>query len=143
MSIPALQANSELPSGEHLATLDEVAATYGSSSARRKLLMKGLRKAVASFELAGVSTIWLNGSFVTDKTEPNDIDGCWAYTSAVNIRELDPVFLGSREAMKNKYGLDFFIADIMEADSGLPFPQFFQVNRNGEPKGIIVIKLGA
>lgn len=44
--------------------------------------------------------------------------------------------------MKNKYGLDFFIANIIEAGSGLPFPKFFQVNREGEPKGILVVTLG-
>ena len=44
--------------------------------------------------------------------------------------------------MKEKYGLDFFIANFIEAESGLPFPKFFQVNRNGEPKGILVVKLG-
>ena len=51
-------------------------------------------------------------------------------------------FLGSRKAIKEKYGLDFFISNIAEAESGLPFPEFFQVNREGEPKGIIVIRLG-
>ncbi|MDE0284461.1 MAG: hypothetical protein OXN26_07940 [Gammaproteobacteria bacterium] len=33
-------------------------------------------------------------------------------------------------------------SNIAEAESGLPFPEFFQVNREGEPKGIIVIRLG-
>lgn len=44
--------------------------------------------------------------------------------------------------MKDKYGLDFFIANIIEMGSGLPFPQFFQVNRDGDPKGIIVVRFG-
>jgi len=60
----------------------------------------------------------------------------------VNTKILDPVFLRTRKAMKAKYGLDFFIANIIEAGSGLPFPKFFQVNRNGDPKGIIVLPLG-
>jgi hypothetical protein len=38
--------------------------------------------------------------------------------------------------------INFFIANIIEAGSGLPFPQFFQKNRDGDPKGIIVVKLG-
>ena len=37
---------------------------------------------------------------------------------------------------------EVIIANIIEMGSGLPFPQFFQVNRNGDPKGIIVVKLG-
>ena len=85
---------------------------------------------------------WINGSFTTDKEEPNDIDGCWEYTLVVDVKKLDPCFLSAREEMKNKYGLDFFIANIVEAGSGLPFPKFFQVNRDGDPKGIIVVQLG-
>ncbi len=141
MSIPAL-TNGELPPGEHQASLDEVETVYGSSTDRRKLLMRGLRDAASNFELSNVRALWINGSFVTDKEEPNDVDGCWEYTPSVDVTKLDPVFLGPREEMKNKYGLDFFIANIIEAGSGLPFPKFFQVNRDGDPKGIIVVKLG-
>ena len=142
MGIPALQANGELPPGEYEATLDEVEAVYGSSNDCRRLLMRGLREAANNFEWSGVRTLWINGSFITDKEEPNDIDGCWEYTPIVDSEKLDPVFLGTREGMKDKYGLDFFIANIIEMGSGLPFPRFFQVNRGGDPKGIIVVKLG-
>ena len=142
MGIPALQANGELPPGEHEASLDEVEAVYGSSNDCRRLLMRGLRKAANNFGRSGVRTLWINGSFITDKEEPNDIDGCWEYIPVVDSEKLDPVFLGTREEMKDKYGLDFFIANIIEMGSGLPFPQFFQVNRDGDPKGIIVVKLG-
>lgn len=75
---------------------------------------------------AGVKIIWIDGSFVTSKENPNDIDGCWEYTPLVNQDKLDSVFLGSRKEMKNKYGLDFFIANIVEMGSGLPFPKFFK-----------------
>ena len=44
--------------------------------------------------------------------------------------------------MKKRYGLDFFISNVIEGGSGLPFSKFFQVNRGGDPKGILVIKLG-
>ena len=142
MSIPAVLPNGELPPGEHQASLDDIEARYGVSTDCRKLLMQGLQKAARNFELSGVSTLWINGSFITDKEEPNDIDGCWEYTSAIDTKKLDPVFLGSRKEIKKKYGLDFFIANFIEAGSGLPFPKFFQVNSNGDPKGIIVVKLG-
>lgn len=142
MTIPTFQENGELPPGEHQASLGEVNTVFGSSNERRRFLMRGLHEAVNNFKLAGVETLWIDGSFITDKEEPNDIDGCWEYTPTVSIEKLDPCFLGSREAMKRKYGLDFFIANIIEAGSGLPFPKFFQVNRDGNPKGIIIVKLG-
>jgi len=50
------------------------------------------------------------------------------------------VFLAeSRSLMKKKYGVEFFPAFVIEAGSGLPFPRFFQVNRDGDPKGILVV----
>lgn len=144
MTIPNLNNDGELVPGEHQATLDEVETKYGSANGRRKKLMKGLRDAVQNFEASGINTIWINGSFITDKNEPNDIDGCWEYHSGVDLKKLDPVFFSrtGREEMRSKYGLDFFIANIVEMESGLPFPKFFQKNRNGNPKGIIKIRLG-
>ncbi len=142
MSIPALQSNGELPPGEHEATLDEIEIVYGKSTIRRKSLMQGLREAADNFAFSGVTTLWVDGSFVSSKDNPDDIDGCWEYSPHVNVDKLDPIFLGCREHIKALYGLDFFIANIIESESGLPFPRFFQVNRDGEPKGILKIRLG-
>ena len=144
MTIPSLNENGELEEGEYEATLDEIEAVYGRSTDRRKLLMQGLRDAAENLEKSGVRRIWVNGSFITDKDEPNDIDGCWEYNDLMDLNVVDPVFLSmnSREDVKKKYGLDFFIAQQIEGGSGKPFPKFFQVNREGEPKGIIFVELG-
>jgi len=143
MAIPALNKNGELVAGEHSATLDEVEAVYGRSPDCRRCLMKGLRDAVDNLEQAGVKRIWIDGSFVTNKKEPNNIDGCWEYSSLVDTSKLDQVFLSrTRADAKQKYGLDFFVSQIIETGSGLPFPKFFQVNRDGRAKGIIVVRLG-
>lgn len=142
MSIPELQTNGELPPGEHIATLDEVEAVYGVSTFRRQQLMLCLRDAAKNMAQAGVQKIWINGSFVTNKPNPSDIDGCWEYTNQVDVDELDPVFFSTLPEMKAKYGMEFFISSIIEAGAGVPFPQFFQTNRNGVPKGIIVVQLG-
>ena len=142
MLIPALQKNGELPPGEHQASLEELESVFGTATDRRRLLMRGLREAINNLELSGVRTLWIDGSFITDKKEPDDIDGCWEYTPSVDLKKLDPVFLKPREEMKKRYGLDFFISNVIEGGSGLPFSKFFQVNRDGDPKGILVIKLG-
>ena len=142
MSVPDHDRNGELPPGEHEATLSEIDEKFGKSSPRRIALMNGLKNAVKNFQSAGVQKIWVNGSFVTTKLEPNDIDGCWEYSDFVNVKKLDPVFLQkSRMPMKAKFGLEFFPACIVEGDSGLPFPSFFQINRDGDPKGILIVDL--
>ncbi|MDH5415200.1 MAG: hypothetical protein OEW87_13775 [Flavobacteriaceae bacterium] len=144
MTIPSLNENGELDEGEYEATLDEIAVVYGLSSDRRKVLMQGLREAAENLEKAGVKKIWVNGSFITDKDEPNDIDGCWEYNDLMDLSAIDPVFLSknSRAEVKEKYGLGFFIAQRIEGRSKKPFPKFFQVNRDGDAKGILFVELG-
>lgn len=142
MPIPKLQPNGELPAGEFLTTLKDIERRYAEKGVKRKQLMQGLKLACVSFKKAGVPRVWANGSFITDKAEPADIDGCWEYTSEVDLKKLDPVFLmTSRRFMKEKFGLDFFPAHLYEAKTDLPFPEFFRINREGEPKGILVIHL--
>lgn len=43
--------------------------------------------------------------------------------------------------MKAKYGVDFFPANGVELGSGQPFLDFFQTDKDGRPKGILVIEL--
>lgn len=118
MPIPELNADGELPPGIHRATLREVEITFGQSNDRRKLLLSGLKSAAQNFKVGGVSRIYVDGSFTTEKELPDDIDGCWDAEGATEA--VDSVFWDfetedefhdvSRPAMKAKYGLDFFIA---------------------------------
>jgi hypothetical protein len=149
MPIPKLMANGELPPGVHIVSLAEVETAFGQTNHRRQLLMKGLKGALLLFKTANVSKVFVDGSFTTDKDEPNDIDGCWSFTG-VDEQKLDPRFWDfesiddferKRQDIKNEFGIDFFIAEIIEGASGKPFPEFFQTNRDGEPKGIIQINL--
>jgi hypothetical protein len=142
--IPAPNAIGELPPGIHTATLDEIEAVFVTTP-RRHLLFVGLRRAVQNLQAAGVRRIFIDGSFVTTKADPNDVDGCWEWTDEVNLDLLDAVFLDfsqARRAMKDNYGVDFFLATWLEAGSGLTFLDFFQRNRADAPKGIVQIDLG-
>jgi len=152
MSIPNLNSEGELPVGIHSATIKEVENIFGKSSDRRKLLMNGLRNAINEFKKINVSIIYIDGSFVTDKEDPNDIDGCWS-TLGIEEDNLDRIdsdfwsfsdigeFQKCRDRILEKYYLDFYIAEHTEGASGKPFPEFFQTNRDGTEKGIILINL--
>jgi len=50
-------------------------------------------------------------------------------------------FSNQRAAMKKKYGVDFFLANELESPKGKTFLEFFQKDRNGQPKGILKVKL--
>ena len=152
MPIPNLTECGELPTGIHLATVEEVEQRFGRSSEKRKLLMSGVKRAITQFRKAHIQRIYIDGSFTTDKSQPNDVDGCWASegVKSKNLLNLDADFWNfnsiaefqeCRERTRNKYGLDFFIAEAIEGESGKPFPGFFQTNKDGEPKGIIQVNL--
>jgi hypothetical protein len=106
-------------------------------------LLGGLLRGLGALKLAGYQTVYLDGSFVTNKAEPNDFDACWE-SEGVQGRLLGPVlltFADSRAAQKAKYFGEFFIADAEATPNGLRFVDFFQFTRSSEPKGIIAIDL--
>ncbi len=149
MTIPSLETSGELPPGVHVATLQETESMFGSANEKRQLLMTGLKKAIELLKKGSVSKIFIDGSFVSDKEEPNDIDGCWSVEGA-NLDNLDPRFWDfddeedfqlKRKRLKDEFGIDFFIAEIIEGGSGKPFPEFFQTNRDGDPKGILEVRI--
>ena len=84
--------------------------------------------------------------FTTAKDAPNDVDGCWEYHAAVDVDELDPVFLDTsppREAMKTKYGVDLLISGAPLVDAGgQTVEEFFQEDRDGNRKGILLLHIG-
>ena len=67
--------------------------------------MAGLREAMQSLKNAGCRTVYIDGSFVTDKEIPGDFDACWE-EAWVDPLKLDPVlltFADGRAAQKAKY----------------------------------------
>jgi predicted nucleotidyltransferase len=72
--IPDCDDHGYLPPGIHPATLDQIAARFGRESELRQAQMESLRWLVDLARCSGVRRIVLNGSFVTDKIEPNDVD---------------------------------------------------------------------
>ncbi|MCL2640134.1 MAG: hypothetical protein FWD53_04755 [Phycisphaerales bacterium] len=63
-----------MPPGVHQATLEEVQERFGHGSEQREALSQSLDWLVPLCKQAGIAKILLNGSFVTDRIEPNDAD---------------------------------------------------------------------
>ncbi len=72
--IPAFNDKGYLPPGLHQATVKEIHARFGRDSGLRRVQMESLRWLVELARRAGARRIVVNGSFVTDKLEPNDVD---------------------------------------------------------------------
>jgi len=111
---------------------------------RRLALIQGLREALISLSSAGCKLVYVDGSFVTAKSEPGDFDACWS-VEGVNADALDPVFLtfsNGRAAQKARFGGELFPAELPEGISGKTFIEFFQTDKNtGGRKGLVVIEL--
>jgi hypothetical protein len=72
--LPPFNEHGYLPPGIHPCHLDEVVARFGSGSSERVVEAKELVSFVAWARSAGVRRLILNGSFVTAKAAPNDVD---------------------------------------------------------------------
>jgi len=106
---------------------------------------QNFRQACEELRKAGCRLVYLDGSFVTRKERPGDFDACWDVQNVDDAR-LDPVFWDfsrGRAAQKQRFLGELFPAQLPEGATGRAFVDFFQVNRmNGEPKGILAIRLG-
>jgi hypothetical protein len=141
--LPSFTETGVLPPGVHAASWDEVEERFGGSG-RREVLLDGLYAAATNLRAAGASVLWLDGSFVTDKREPDDWDGVWDPSNA-DLTKVDPVLIdpadlaAGRYRQKAKYHGELLAGD--ESATSTPFQLFFQLDKNGDPKGIVRLDL--
>jgi hypothetical protein len=128
-----------LPPGIHDASWSEIEARYGGT-ARRLMLLRGLKTGLDHLFGLGCPQVFLDGSFVTAKPEPGDYEVVWD-ARYVDPTYLDPIFLDFNMGtlpQKQKYLGEYFPSTFIEANSGKPFVEFFQNDtESGQRKGII------
>ncbi len=142
--IPEFSDSGLLPPGIYWVSWSEMFERF-SHSPRRRMLLDGLFAALQSLKIAGCQTLYVDGSFVTAKEDPNDYDACWE-EAGVDPDVLDPVLLtfdAGRKAQKDKYLGELFPVSAVADSQGSSFLEFFQTDREtGQRKGIIAIDLG-
>ncbi|MFA6114120.1 MAG: hypothetical protein WC729_09005 [Sphingomonas sp.] len=81
---------------------------------------------------------------MTDKAKPNDYDACWD-VQGVKIEKLDKALLEfsheGNAAMEVKYGGDIRPDAFSPTELDASYLEFFQIDRNGERKGIVRLVL--
>jgi hypothetical protein len=143
LMLPPFGPTGLLPAGVHPAAWALVVDRFGTSIRRREQLAK-LETALRLLRDAGCARVFVGGSFVTAKSEPNDIDVAWD-VEGVDADVLDPVFLDfedERAAQKSRFGAEFFPGQLVEGATGRSFLEFFQRTRDDQPVGIVEIGLG-
>jgi hypothetical protein len=130
--IPAFNQHGCLPYGVHPATLDEIDARFGQLSELRRVQMESVRWMVDLAVRVGAERIVLNGSFVTDIMEPNDVDCVLLVGPGYPV---DPV---AEEELED--GLPFLdIAIVGQKDFDRFLARIFAADRRGIPKGMIEV----
>ena len=138
--IPKFNKQGYLPPGKHKTTWSEF-ESYFAYNDPRQALMLGVKAAVDNLKRAGCQNIYINGSFVTAKSEPNDWDACWEITG-VDFDKLDSTIVD--EEFNHRRRKAKYLGDLFLNAPNLPghnYVEFFQKSRDGIRKGIIVISL--
>lgn len=139
-----------LPPGLHEVGVSEIDNHFASEfpdSITRLKLIAGFRLFIDTLKQFGISfEIWIDGSFTTNKTNPNDID-LVVFSSANSINQLDTIkkqdllSLFDRQETKRKFGLDAFFSTSEEQNARSYWRGWFGFDRNEKPKGIAKVVL--
>ena len=132
--IPQLNDDGYLPPGIHRATLDEIAVRFGREPELRRVQMQSLRWLVDLAKRVGIQRIIVNGSFVTDKWEPNDIDCVLLRGHGFPLDQAADAELWE--------GLPFIqVVIVGQEDFDLYVEEIYATDRHANPKGMIEVIL--
>jgi hypothetical protein len=132
MPVPPLMTHGLMPVGVYTCTLEE-AGTEFCWNERRREIWDGLTRFLGWLsELGLVLPIYLDGSFVTDKPLPGDVDLVLDLTSATAAQQKEALFLFYRQraAIKTEYDVDF--CPNLPGAGANDFGAFFQYVRAAE-----------
>jgi hypothetical protein len=143
-----------LPEGVHICTLEELDKTFGvfRRTDQRLNLMKKLRSYIDEARAAeNARAVIIDGSYVTAKDEPGDIDLLLVLKREVDLaEEMRPAEYNvqSRRMVKRLYGFDIFTA-VDGSEAYEEFVSFFEKVKISEAqrytgrlrKGILRIEL--
>ena len=132
--LPPFDGSGNLPRGVHQASIEEFADRFGHGSPEREVEIRELMELIAWAKQHDVRRLIINGSFVTEKRDPNDVD---------------VVLLPSRDERRQE--------TMFEGELTWPFLQIliaaddadlerwaaddFATDRNGCPKGVVEVIL--
>ena len=141
--IPDFRDDGYLPEGLYATTEADVTFRFGSSTPRRRRLILRLRRWLELTRLTHARRFLVDGSFVTDKSEPNDIDAVDLLAGDFHQQVssgLDAA-LELEEMLLTRYPEEIFAAeDLRDWDEWV---EFFSRTRepDGQRKGLVEVEL--
>ncbi len=127
--IPEFDENGNLPPGVHFCEWEEFNERFGTNF-KRENMIRGLKLAMTQLKAAGCRTVYINGSFVTSKPDPNDFDACYdgETVDMDNLRVNAPRLFNhyDRNAQKAKYRGEIFPSDQPVGNTEIILLNFFK-----------------
>ncbi len=110
MPIPSLSQSGLLPPGDHECSLAEVEAAFVYNERRRELWRQLLSYLGELRSFDRITAIYLDGSFVTDKADPSDIDLVVKFDSIIAwvLLQTERPELFAAKAVRRQYELDVY-----------------------------------
>lgn len=141
--IPDFRDDGYLPEGLHVATDAEITFRFGTSTIQRRRLTLQLRRWIELARIIGAKRLFIDGSFVTAKLDPNDIDAVvWLpedFAERVSGGDLEAVELETMLLTRRPEEI-FAAEDRLDWDDWL---EFFSRTReaDGRRKGLVEVEL--
>ena len=135
--LPEFSESSYLPPGLHRANLVEVQQRFGSNDTR-KALLRHLDNFVELVRNVGAKKLILDGSFVTAKENPADIDVILVLPDI-----FDATTREARILLESRIRFNIHLFPVREGDDEFlqHWIAFFGHDRNGVPKGLVEVFL--
>ncbi|SJZ36034.1 hypothetical protein SAMN02745119_00235 [Trichlorobacter thiogenes] len=137
-----------LPPGIHDITEDQLDNHFLSSfstSTTRQPLINGLKSFIAFLRKLGIPCeMWIDGSFTTNKVDPNDID-LVVFASESDVNQLDSdkqlllANLIDRASSKRRFGCDVLFAVAEDFEMRSYWRGWYGFDRQERPKGVAKI----
>lgn len=93
-----------LPSGIHKVKLNEFEKLFSFNHKRLEMIQKGLTPFLKELKPYKLKEIYMDGSFVTQKENPDDIDG---YALSESTSALSEFIVNNQDRWQSEYRIDF------------------------------------
>ncbi len=145
MPLPNLNHEGELPEGIHQATIDEVIAQFGSGTEQRIIVTERLKRIYQLTKETGhLQQLLIFGSYITAKSNPNDIDIVIIFDDDFDIAACseDVKKLLSHQQAATEFGASVFWIrpSLLFLETIDEFIAGWQVKRDGTRRGIIEVR---
>jgi hypothetical protein len=129
LPIPSLTSDGLLPVGIHDCTLSEIEATYARNYKRRQVWGRFSEFLEHLKGIPGLNAVYVDGSFVTDKEKPSDVDIVIEYDDGRTRVRLAQTywFLRQKDKVKHRYSVD--VLGCLKTEKSPAMVELFQMLR--------------